>query len=333
MSTTKRYSSIDFYKLLMAFLVIVLHTSPFIDFSKVLEVGLRDCFVIIAVPFFFATSGFFALRSEKAAKQSIRHLLQLYLIWSIIYLPFSALKLHEVSLNSLYYIKSFFLWGSYDTIWYLLADGVAVAIAYVFLKKDKLLYAFAIGLVFYIIALFGTSYAGIIWNTQLWTIYEWYYSVFNTFKNGLCFGLVFVSLGGIIAKKMPREKIASRKMPFFAAIALAFVILESMTLVILDLSKRGVDMKFSLLPFTALVLIFLAELNVNVKKETALHICSLSTLAFLTQRIFLDGYFWLGIRNRVNSLAWFVIILISTFALSELIIVLSKHLTFLRKIY
>ena len=54
----KQYKSLDFTKFVCAILIIVLHTAPFSSYSKVLTFGLRNIVTIIAVPFFFASSGF-----------------------------------------------------------------------------------------------------------------------------------------------------------------------------------------------------------------------------------------------------------------------------------
>ena len=54
----KEYAAVDLYKLLMAIFIVVSHTNPFIDFNKWIEVGIRDCIVIVAVPFFFSVTGF-----------------------------------------------------------------------------------------------------------------------------------------------------------------------------------------------------------------------------------------------------------------------------------
>lgn len=329
----KNYSAIDFFKLLMAVFIIVLHTSPFMDFSKLIEVGIRDCIVIIAVPFFFMTTGFFALKNEKTAKKSMTHLFRLYIIWSVIYLPFSIIKNHETGQSIQYYIKSFFLWGSFDTIWYLLAAGVAVAISYFFLKRNALNWAVVLGLFFYVIALLGTSYAGIMQNTYAWVFYEKYYEFFNTFKNGVFFGLVFVSMGGLLRQKWENGSVLKKNLIPITLASLVLVIIESAILILLDISTKGVDMKFFLLPFSVFVLLLLVNTKLEVKPKIAIHARKLSTLMFLTHRIFMTSFFMFGIYDQVNSMIWFIIILVSTIAFSELILVLSKKVKNIKELY
>ena len=54
----KQYNSIDLMKFIAAILIIILHTSPFQSYSKIISFGFRNIITIIAVPFFFCASGF-----------------------------------------------------------------------------------------------------------------------------------------------------------------------------------------------------------------------------------------------------------------------------------
>ena len=58
----KQYKSLDLVKFICAILIIVLHTAPFGSYSKMLTFGFRNIVTVIAVPFFFLTSGFLAFK-------------------------------------------------------------------------------------------------------------------------------------------------------------------------------------------------------------------------------------------------------------------------------
>lgn len=60
----KQYNSLDLMKFISAILIIVLHTSPFQSYNALISFGLRNVVTIIAVPFFFCTSGFLLLKSS-----------------------------------------------------------------------------------------------------------------------------------------------------------------------------------------------------------------------------------------------------------------------------
>lgn len=60
----KQYNSLDLMKFISAILIIVLHTSPFQSYNALISFGLRNVVTIIAVPFFFCTSGFLLFKSS-----------------------------------------------------------------------------------------------------------------------------------------------------------------------------------------------------------------------------------------------------------------------------
>lgn len=54
----KQYYSLDVAKFIAALSVIILHTAPFQSYSGALNYGFRNIVTVVAVPFFFITSGF-----------------------------------------------------------------------------------------------------------------------------------------------------------------------------------------------------------------------------------------------------------------------------------
>ena len=57
----KDYPAIDVFRLIAAFLIVAIHTDPLEDVSPVGNLVLTRAIARIAVPFFFATSGFFLI--------------------------------------------------------------------------------------------------------------------------------------------------------------------------------------------------------------------------------------------------------------------------------
>ena len=94
----KQYHAVDAFKFFCAFLIIVLHTSPFLSYSKIINFGFRQIITTIAVPCFFIISGF--LFTEKIqqlfdsdrktyVKKYLSRIATIYAIWSVIYLGFN----------------------------------------------------------------------------------------------------------------------------------------------------------------------------------------------------------------------------------------------------
>ncbi len=145
----KQYNSLDLMKFISAILIIVLHTSPFQSYNALISFGLRNVVTIIAVPFFFCTSGFLLFKklsvlsqdeNGKYFKHYIKRLCIMYGLWSLVYFPFVIYNWTKDGfsvMSVLQYIKRFFFEGSYSTIWFLPALIVSATVCY-FLHKNCL---------------------------------------------------------------------------------------------------------------------------------------------------------------------------------------------------
>lgn len=334
MTKGKSYTGIDIAKFIMAILVLMLHTNPFMDISKSAEWFSRNCFTVIAVPFFFTATGYFALRDDLVAKKSIKRLCALYLIWSAIYLPFAIIKLDGKSNKLLTYIYKFFVVGSYDTIWYLLASVIGVAIVLGLSKLIGKKGAFAVMLALHIFAILGTAYLGMFKGTFIDSLYGAYYKIFETFKNGVFFAGVYVALGALIFETGQTENPQKHNGRLYLIISIVLffgLCAESAGVKYLGFDTHGVDMKFMLIPFTYFFFNFLLQAQCNISDNAAVLLRKMSILIFLSQRLFLTGYEMLGVK--VNSFVWFVIITFSTMAFSYAVILLSKKIKILKAVY
>ena len=92
--TKKNYNlnGLDLFKFIAAILVLILHANPF---GSTTGAGIiaREVITPVAVPFFFAASGFLYFLSThnkelSKGRSKILKTLKLYLIWSGIYFPF-----------------------------------------------------------------------------------------------------------------------------------------------------------------------------------------------------------------------------------------------------
>lgn len=145
------YPNLDLAKFVCALLVVVIHTSPLDNTSALAGFYLDDVIARIAVPLFFAISGFLFFRSivfENGrivrSRSNFRRLLRvtwknlrLYIIWSLIYLVILLPEWHKTGWWGLHAVKdwfhSFLLIGSYYHLWYLLALIAALPALYLLL--------------------------------------------------------------------------------------------------------------------------------------------------------------------------------------------------------
>lgn len=131
----KNYFLIDIFKIIMATLVVIIHT---VDVSNIYAHRVLE----LAVPFFFLASGFFL---EKKCEYSvskvdtillwIKRLSSYYLLWTLVYLPVVTYGfIHDgYSLTEALttFIRQFLFAGSFFYawhLWYLLASAVGGAL-------------------------------------------------------------------------------------------------------------------------------------------------------------------------------------------------------------
>jgi peptidoglycan/LPS O-acetylase OafA/YrhL len=203
----------------MAIVVIAIHTNPFVgcnirfvnEFAMIIE--------DMAVPFFFITSGFLLTVKwgETAEEKKIRvdkmlaSTIKMYVIWTLISFPLSVYGYIE-SGNSLVscvlsYVKYFFfvgkLYNSYH-LWYLLALIYALALIRAMLGVNgKVSHMLGVGIVLYIVYLvFLYLEQGTISNLAVGKVVQVYEFIFN--KGGVLSGMLYVTIGMIIAESGKR---------------------------------------------------------------------------------------------------------------------------------
>lgn len=212
----RKFGAIDVCKLVMAFVVIAIHTNPIVEISNPFIVRLVIIIEEFAVPFFFVTSGFFLYmgmksveaHEEKRIKEYLFRLIRMYCVWTLISLPLTIYG-YYISGDGLIhcllsYIKYFLfvgkLYNSYH-LWYLLALIYAVVVIWILIKKNVSLYKMAIlGLILFLfnemILWFGT-----VENIPrlLYSFSNMYQFIFN--KGGIFTGMVYVCIGMLIAER------------------------------------------------------------------------------------------------------------------------------------
>ena len=345
----KQYKSIDLAKFICAILIIILHTAPFADYSRVLTVGFRNIVTVIAVPFFFCASGFLAFTKADALqgnekktyiKRYLKRLIVMYLIWSAVYFVFVVVKWTRAEFTIwtvLEYVKDFFFEGSYSTIWYLPALFMATLLVYLLHKKLSYKTIFFIACAVYLFTLGGSSYYGLATKVGfIKQIYDVYYSFFDTIKNGVCFGMIYVCLGAMASEREDKliQKSWKKSILPVLAFGLAFAA-EELLIGILNWNLRGVDTTAFLVPLTWVLFVFVLRLDLPLKDETCTGMRKYSILMFLCQRIPLSiiDLFLPTTILATNSMLYFITVLIVTLFISFAILQASKKWKWLKYAY
>lgn len=274
---TKQFPAIDVTKLFCAILVVVIHTGPLSSINKYLDYGLVQCIARIAVPFFFVASGYFCFRKTqlenfelKTSLSYVKRIFFLYIIWSAIYLPQVGYNIYKHEKGIVYGILSsmhIFIFSGYDHLWYLLATAIAVTIISFALHKNvkpnELLIA---GCVLYSVGLLGQSYFELLRpleGTVLWKIFQLYAEVFQTTRNGLFEGILFVGIGAMFAYR--KIEIKKNVATCGLAISTFLLLIEAFCVKYYGLFREH-DLYLFLVPTT--FFLFYCASHIDVKEST-----------------------------------------------------------------
>lgn len=193
----ERNLQLDYFRVILALLVITPHAQPLFSEDSLVGWLISNGIARVAVPCFFIISGYFLqlkLKDNKALKKYLSHILVIYIVWSLIYLPTYYSSIEPRS------FITFALMGYYH-LWFLpalIVGTLVLIIANKYIKNEALLLISGA-------VLFVAGY-----------LMENYNFPYRTFYNGLFFGYPFIVLGYFLQK----TKAEIRTKPIFVYITL-----------------------------------------------------------------------------------------------------------------
>ena len=207
MNKKEVYTGIDYFRIIAAFLIVAIHTSPLTTYSDTADFILTRIVARTAVPFFFMTSGFFLVSEYNynydKLKTFIKRTALIYGIAIALYIPVNIYNGYFVEDNLLpNIIKDIVFDGTFYHLWYLPSAIIGAATSWLLVKKFGLKWAFGATAALYIIGLFGDSYFG--FSEQIPFLKSLYTNLFELSdytRNGIFFAPIFFVLGGIISSK------------------------------------------------------------------------------------------------------------------------------------
>lgn len=210
MKSRDTYCGIDLLKFILSILVVLRHCGQnFFNQRSGYVFVITNTLSTVAVPMFFAISGFLLWRKpvdSKRVKNQIIRLIKLYLLWSLIYFPF-AIKVYwnfkgtkKLGTYITEYMQNFFFNGSYYHLWFLPSLIVGIIVVYLLSLVTNNKGILVITGILFLIGLIGEPYSFLLNDT---TILDKYNEVFLTTRNGLFFASFFVCLGKIISRYKP----------------------------------------------------------------------------------------------------------------------------------
>ncbi len=206
---------LDLFRLIAAFLVIAIHTSPLMTFSEAADFFFTRVAARIAVPFFLMLTGYFIVAdflphpdmthgyiSGKNPGNYLKKLILMYLISMLIYLPigiYSGLYRH-LSLRLL--LRMLIFDGSFYHLWYFPACILGILLIYILSRFLPIPAITGVSILLYLIGLFGDSYYGLThYMPVVHNLYDRLFSISSYTRNGLFFAPVFLMMGASIARK------------------------------------------------------------------------------------------------------------------------------------
>lgn len=137
----ERNITLDYFKLILSFLVITIHSS--IGFTGTGGWLLVNAIAHLAVPCFLTINGYYIyeiIYTPKKVKGYFIHVLIIYTIWSIIYVPISIIEIQSIKKAIIQYFT-----GGYWHLWYIYALLAGTVLLYIFRNiKPYLLIAFTV---------------------------------------------------------------------------------------------------------------------------------------------------------------------------------------------
>lgn len=340
----KNYDAIDIAKLVSALLVVCIHTFPFADISMNANFVVVSILARLAVPFFFISSAYFFFRKidfHKSYRDSenkavlikyLKRLGKIYLIWSLLYLPYNFILIHQGGfsiVSVIRYLRDVLFTGSYYHLWFLPSLMFSITVSYYTILKFGVKKTMVFSSVCYIIGMMGNLYPNLIEQIPvIGHLFELYETVFVTTRNGLFFGMIFVTLGAY-AIRYP-NKAEQNQISLYAGMSFVLLVIECLFLklngFIYDLSS----MYLMLIP--CVYFIFIRLLQVNMKPKPMYHTFRiLSLLIYVSHILFAQAFLWM--MPTMNSFLFYVLTVGCSFLFSYLIYHGSKHYAILKQLY
>ena len=289
MAIQGRNNAIDLVKILMAILVISIHTiTPDGTFDYLLTQSIAR----VAVPFFFIAAGYYFPSNPKAEhiKKTIFRLTGLYIAWCVFYLPFeiSDIAIKKYSTSGYAFKSLYILVKGWRHLWFMPALIIGM-IVYYFLHANKRLYPIALSL--YSIGFILQS-----------SIEHGEYSILF-YRNFLTFGFPLIALGAALKRYRLSFKTGY---PGLAVLLLLTVMLLIEGIVRLKSGIYDNDLLI-LAPLVAAYAFMLASnVNINLKLNVA---CTASSIYFI------HYFFYLTFKSHIANqfLLFFAVSALSLF--------------------
>ena len=324
-TSNRTFAGIDLMKFLAAILVVAIHTRPFYDIDYRLGFVVENILTRIAVPFFFISSGYFFAdkilslptieQKRKVLINFLWRITQLYLLWSLIYLPYDLYYLYKdtSSIRQVFftYLRQFFVIGSHFHFWYLPALIYSTLLVYFFIELKRFKTLLIICVLLYLVGILGDSYFGLLsQDTLLYKNYAFFLHYFTSMRTFVFFGAIFVALGAIIAWYKPH--FTQKRLLIYLSVCSLLYFTEVILLEYYHL-PREYNMYLFLVPLVAFLFLLLRNQYFTFLQSYSKTFRMLSVGIYCSHALFLDICYRLlgklGINVNESNTLFFIAVL------------------------
>lgn len=330
---TTSYGLLDYFRLLAAFMVVAIHTSPLLSINESADFFLTRILSRLAVPFFFAVSGFFLFKVANNKEGLLRFIKKtsiLYIVSILLYLPVNIYMGYFVELRFDELLKDLLFDGTMYHLWYLPAALLGSIISYFLINKLGLGVSLVISMLLYFFGLLGDSYYGLLdSNSNLLALYNLNFNLFDYTRNGIYFAPICFTIGAYVAKG---KRLNRRNSLIAFLLTFSCMIVEGVILKNIGFMKHD-SMYLFLIPSLYFLLQVLIQANVRSKpslRTTSTVIYIIHPIMILIVRILARI---LGLENLLihNSMIHFILVAFFSYIFALVFTMFLKRMKIIRK--
>lgn len=274
MSSSRTYKGIEIFRVVAAFLVVAIHTSPLASYSGTADFVFTRVIARVAVPFFFMVTGYFVLSKGTGVRRFLKKTAIIYAASAALYLPINVYAGHLRGWGLLDLVQQVLFEGTFYHLWYLPAALLGAWLTSLLMRRTSRGVCAAIVTALYVLGLLGDSYWGLIEGVPgVSSAYNALFALMGYTRNGLFFAPMFMFLGA-------EMRMAKRRGVGFeaAGLVLSFALMLAEALNARAQGWQRHDSMYVLLPF---VMYFLFALLSRVKGSVRLPLGSFSLLVYV----------------------------------------------------
>lgn len=205
----QRNQTIDLFKFVFSIFIIGIHAQIFKNTLPVAYYTITMGLFRIAVPFFFAVSGYYfyqRIQTNRSVKSYFFNLIKIFIVFELIEIVVFSPFFLSYYKNIFFYIWKVLSTGLGGAYWYLTSLILSLIIMMPLWKKEKIIPCFVVGLILYLFCMTNDSYSQLFLNTTIQKLAIIHTQIWTWPQAGLCSSIFYLSMGAIINKYQIKGK-------------------------------------------------------------------------------------------------------------------------------